>query len=182
MQPTNNGKETLGTRLRNLRLELNLSQDRLAAGRFTKSYISALERDKVRPSLKALIFIAERLGTTPADLLRGTPEQPKTEHLGDPSEFRGFYKLYTYRLSIATEARARLLEAEGALAALEADHPEFLADIPEEFRYAWEWNPNEEGAGTEDQRESGPQRRRAQRFQGASGSDLYSVPEGDPAR
>jgi transcriptional regulator with XRE-family HTH domain len=53
---------TLGERLRQARLERGLSQDALAQPEFTKSYVSAVERGKARPSLKALELMARRLG------------------------------------------------------------------------------------------------------------------------
>jgi tetratricopeptide (TPR) repeat protein len=52
---------TIGSRIKRARLESGFTQEELAAPQFTKGYISALERGKVRPSLKALEYIASRL-------------------------------------------------------------------------------------------------------------------------
>jgi tetratricopeptide (TPR) repeat protein len=51
----------IGVRIKRARKERGLTQDQLATPQFTKGYISALERGAVRPSLKALEFIASRL-------------------------------------------------------------------------------------------------------------------------
>ena len=60
---------TLGGRIRTARRARHLSQDQVAQPEFTRSYVSAVERDKARPSLKALRLMAARLGTTAAELL-----------------------------------------------------------------------------------------------------------------
>ena len=50
-----------------------MSQRELAAGRFTGSYISAIENGNVRPSHNAIVHLAQRLGVTPGSLLDGEP-------------------------------------------------------------------------------------------------------------
>src|SRR5450759_3241870 len=52
---------TLGSRLRDARLSLGMTQDDLAAGQFSKSYVSAVELGKIRPSVNALRTLAGRL-------------------------------------------------------------------------------------------------------------------------
>jgi tetratricopeptide (TPR) repeat protein len=64
-----------GTRLRAARRRAGLSQSALAAGRYTKAYISALENGQSRPSVVALDFIAARLGVSPMDLLGDTADR-----------------------------------------------------------------------------------------------------------
>jgi tetratricopeptide (TPR) repeat protein len=61
--------QSIGTRIRERRHRAGLSQQRLAEGRYTKAYISALETGAAKPSMAALNFIAGRLGTTAAELL-----------------------------------------------------------------------------------------------------------------
>lgn len=51
-----------GARLRKARLAAGFTQQRLAEGRYTKAYVSALENGLSRPSVAALTFFAERLG------------------------------------------------------------------------------------------------------------------------
>jgi tetratricopeptide (TPR) repeat protein len=61
--------QSIGSRIRERRRRAGLSQQRLAEGRYTKAYISALETGAAKPSMAALNFIAGRLGTTAAELL-----------------------------------------------------------------------------------------------------------------
>ena len=60
---------TLGGRIRAARHEKGFSQEALAAPEFTKSYVSAVERGKARPSLKALELMSRRLDVTMSELL-----------------------------------------------------------------------------------------------------------------
>src|SRR5215212_5282682 len=59
----------LGARLRAARHERGMSQENLAQPEFTKSYVSAVERGKARPSLKALELMSRRLGIPMSELL-----------------------------------------------------------------------------------------------------------------
>ena len=59
----------IGVRLRAARLRAGLTQREVAEGRYTKAYVSALENGLIKPSMAALRFLAERLGTTGSDLL-----------------------------------------------------------------------------------------------------------------
>ena len=67
---------TLGGRMRAARHARAMSQDQVAQPQFTKSYVSAVERDKARPSVKALRLMAVRLGTTAAVLLTEPADAP----------------------------------------------------------------------------------------------------------
>jgi len=60
----------VGVRIRAERLKAGLTQARLAEGRYTKAYISALEKGLAKPSLAALSFVAHRLALPPAHFLR----------------------------------------------------------------------------------------------------------------
>src|SRR5262245_58302328 len=59
----------IGARIRSARLAAGMTQQQLAAGRYTKAYISALEQGHAKPSMAALDFIAERLGLPPSTFL-----------------------------------------------------------------------------------------------------------------
>lgn len=59
----------VGMRLREARKRAGLTQQRLAEGRYTKAYVSALEKGHAKPSMAALNFFCERLGMSPADFL-----------------------------------------------------------------------------------------------------------------
>ena len=54
--------QSIGSRIRERRHRAGLSQQRLAEGRYTKAYISALETGAAKPSMAALNFMAGRLG------------------------------------------------------------------------------------------------------------------------
>src|SRR3954468_19881969 len=64
----------LGQRIRAARHERGMSQENLAQPEFTKSYVSAVERGKARPSLKALELMSRRLGIPMPELLTGVPD------------------------------------------------------------------------------------------------------------
>src|SRR5438067_478099 len=69
--------QALGARLRAARQERKMSQEQLAQPEFTKSYVSAVERGKARPSLKALDLMSRRLGLPMTELLATPlPEEP----------------------------------------------------------------------------------------------------------
>jgi transcriptional regulator with XRE-family HTH domain len=52
----------IGERIRAARRQAGLTQQQLAEGRYTKAYISALEKGHAKPSMAALNFISQRLG------------------------------------------------------------------------------------------------------------------------
>jgi len=52
----------IGGRLRSARKLAGLTQQQLAEGRYTKAYISALEKGNAKPSMAALDFLCHRLG------------------------------------------------------------------------------------------------------------------------
>src|SRR3954453_5382121 len=61
----------VGERLRQLRVAAGLTQSDLAEGRFSKEYVSQIERGKTRPTTETLEWLAERLGADPAYLTGG---------------------------------------------------------------------------------------------------------------
>lgn len=63
----------VGSNIREVRTKLSLTQAQLAAPEFSISYISAIERGKIRPSLKALSILARRLDVPLTFLLEGSP-------------------------------------------------------------------------------------------------------------
>jgi tetratricopeptide (TPR) repeat protein len=77
------GSARLGDRVRSLRVGAGLTQTELAAGRFSKEYISQIERGKTRPTEATIAWLAERLGVDPAFLAVGvsTEERTKVETL-----------------------------------------------------------------------------------------------------
>src|ERR1700693_1994303 len=63
----------VGTNIREVRTKLGMTQAQWAAPEFSLSYISAIERGKIRPSLKALSILARRLDVPLTFLLEGSP-------------------------------------------------------------------------------------------------------------
>src|SRR2546423_11282589 len=63
--------ERLGERLRQLRIAAGMTQTELAAGRFSKEYMSQIERGKTRPTGETVRWLAERLGVDPSFLSGG---------------------------------------------------------------------------------------------------------------
>src|SRR5438874_2540226 len=63
----------VGSNIREVRTKLGLTQAQLASPEFSISYISAIERGKIRPSLKALSILAKRLDVPLTFLLEGSP-------------------------------------------------------------------------------------------------------------
>ena len=62
-QPDGSGAPTVGERVRSLRRSAGLSQAELAGGRFSKEYVSQIERGKTRPTDETLEWLADRLAT-----------------------------------------------------------------------------------------------------------------------
>ena len=61
----------LGERVRALRVSAGLTQTQLAGERFSKEYISQIERGKTRPTESTVAWLADRLGVDPALLASG---------------------------------------------------------------------------------------------------------------
>src|SRR5437764_9057342 len=61
----------LGERLRQLRVAAGLTQTDLAGDRFSKEYVSQIERGKTRPTRETIGWLAERLGVDPGFLASG---------------------------------------------------------------------------------------------------------------
>jgi len=59
----------IGGRLFDARKRAGLTQHRLAEGRYTKAYVSALEKGHAKPSMAALNFFSQRLGLPPSHFL-----------------------------------------------------------------------------------------------------------------
>src|SRR3954451_4757811 len=69
--PPQRAQSGLGTRLRQLRVAAGLTQSDLAGDRFSKEYVSQIERGKTRPTPQTLSWIADRLGVDASYLQTG---------------------------------------------------------------------------------------------------------------
>src|SRR5437868_6383176 len=61
----------LGERLRQLRVAAAMTQSDLAGDRFSKEYVSQIERGKTRPTRETIDWLAERLGVDAGFLANG---------------------------------------------------------------------------------------------------------------
>jgi tetratricopeptide (TPR) repeat protein len=69
----------LGDRLRALRIASGMTQGQLAEGRFSKEYISQIERGKTRPTEATIAWLAEKLGVEPSFLVSGVSTEARTK-------------------------------------------------------------------------------------------------------
>src|SRR5881628_3901256 len=61
----------LGERVRQLRVAAGMTQTELAGDRFSKEYVSQIERGKTRPTQETVDWLAARLGVDPSFLASG---------------------------------------------------------------------------------------------------------------
>jgi tetratricopeptide (TPR) repeat protein len=107
----------LGERMRALRIAAGLTQTELAGGRFSKEYISQIERGKTRPTEATISLLADRLGVDPTFLSLGvsTEERTKAEALLARAEALSEAHQYGEAIEIFREARPAV-EGTGASA------------------------------------------------------------------
>lgn len=117
----------IGERIRHERRRLGMTQAALAGTRYTKAYISALEKGLSKPSVAALSYIAERLAV-PLDRLLVADDStwPRLEvdvRLAS-GDWQGAYDGYTGLLETAAESSRGELLRGLAEAAARLDHGE----------------------------------------------------------
>jgi tetratricopeptide (TPR) repeat protein len=97
----------LGDRLRLLRVAAGLTQTELAGDRFSKEYVSQIERGKTRPTVETVEWLAQRLDVDPAFLSSGvsTDERGRVEAVLARAE--ALSKSYRYKESIEAFEEAR---------------------------------------------------------------------------
>src|SRR5262245_50468511 len=71
VQSTPRHQSVLGERVRQLRVAAGLTQTELAGDRFSKEYVSQIERGKTRPTSETIQWLATRLGVDGAFLEHG---------------------------------------------------------------------------------------------------------------
>lgn len=69
----------VGERVRALRVAAGLTQTQLAGARFSKEYVSQIERGKTRPTMETLGWLAEQLGVDAQYLARGVSEDVRNK-------------------------------------------------------------------------------------------------------
>jgi tetratricopeptide (TPR) repeat protein len=97
----------LGDRLRLLRVAAGLTQTELAGDRFSKEYVSQIERGKTRPTTETVEWLAQRLNVDPAFLSSGvsTDERSRVEALLARAE--ALSKGYRYKEAVDAYEEAR---------------------------------------------------------------------------
>jgi tetratricopeptide (TPR) repeat protein len=76
---TSSAGSRLGERVRALRVSVGLTQTQLAGERFSKEYISQIERGKTRPTDSTIAWLAEQLGVDAALLSSGVSTEERTK-------------------------------------------------------------------------------------------------------
>ena len=71
--------DTLGVRIRRLRLERGMSLAQVSGGEFSRAFLHQVETGKAQPSTRVLRVIAGRLGSRVEFLLSGAPTRPELE-------------------------------------------------------------------------------------------------------
>jgi tetratricopeptide (TPR) repeat protein len=109
----------LGDRLRRLRVAAGLTQSELAGKRFSKEYISQIERGKTRPKPETVAWLAERLGVDARFLASGVSVEEHTradalltraEALAEKRDFEAAVDAYDRaRETVAATGSAELL-------------------------------------------------------------------------
>jgi tetratricopeptide (TPR) repeat protein len=100
----------LGERVRMLRVSAGLTQTQLAGDRFSKEYISQIERGKTRPTEATVAWLAERLGVDPALVSSGisTDQRAKVDAVLARAEALSAAHRYEDALEAYEEARAEM--------------------------------------------------------------------------
>src|SRR5215510_10702984 len=68
---TTAARSSMGERVRQLRVAQGLTQTELAGERFSKEYVSQIERGKTRPTQETVEWLAQRLGVDASFLAHG---------------------------------------------------------------------------------------------------------------
>jgi tetratricopeptide (TPR) repeat protein/DNA-binding XRE family transcriptional regulator len=77
--PGRKGTAQLGERVRQLRIAAGLTQSDLAADRFSKEYISQIERGKTRPTTETIDWLSLRLGVDSGFLASGVSADERSK-------------------------------------------------------------------------------------------------------
>jgi tetratricopeptide (TPR) repeat protein len=112
--------DSIGQRLRTFRLARGLTQAQLAAGRFSKEYVSQIERGVSHPNASSLAWLAERLGVDHDALETGTArfDRLEAEQLLNHAEAVLEEKRFEEALALVTRDRSQFSTPQLTLRAL----------------------------------------------------------------
>jgi tetratricopeptide (TPR) repeat protein len=119
---------TLGQRLRQARVARGLTQSELVDNRFSKQYVSQLERDQLRPTPETLNWLAERLGVDATYLDTGVDGRDRERVESAVSRAEAAVQAHDY-----AEAIGLLAEVKGSLPPDSAAHLELRALLAESW-------------------------------------------------
>ena len=91
-RPTSPAGLRLGERLRQLRVAAGLTQSELAGDRFSKEYVSQIERGKTRPTAGTIDWLADRLGVDAGFLASGVATDERTRIEGALTRAEALYE------------------------------------------------------------------------------------------
>lgn len=128
---------TLGQRIKEARLEKQMTQQELVGEFITRNMLSKIENDSATPSVRTLEYLADRLGLSPGEFLSDSI-QADSEGLDaleklleeDPKEFTRRLPEEKRRVR-ESEQRLRLLEAESCLLRGELAQAQELLELDE---------------------------------------------------
>jgi len=109
----------LGERVRALRVSAGLTQTELAGERFSKEYISQIERGKTRPTDSTIAWLAERLGVDAALLSSGVSTEERTKVEAMLARAEALSEAYRNEEAIAAFREARPSVERSSSSALE---------------------------------------------------------------
>jgi tetratricopeptide (TPR) repeat protein len=125
----------LGERLRRLRVAAGLTQGELAGDRFSKEYVSQIERGKTRPTSETIEWLAQQLGVDASFLANGVSTDERGRVEGGLARAEALFRsdtieealeaYETLRASVlatgSAELEARALVGEARVRALDGD-------------------------------------------------------------
>jgi tetratricopeptide (TPR) repeat protein len=120
MSPAPTAGARLGERLRLLRVSAGLTQTQLAGDRFSKEYISQIERGKTRPTEATIAWLAEQLRVEPAFLASGVSTEERAKLEAHLERAEALSEAHSYDEAVEAYREARPSVEETAAPALEA--------------------------------------------------------------
>jgi tetratricopeptide (TPR) repeat protein len=120
MSPAPTAGARLGERLRLLRVSAGLTQTQLAGDRFSKEYISQIERGKTRPTEATIAWLAEQLRVEPAFLASGVSTEERAKLEAQLERAEALTEAHGYDEAVQAYREARPSVEEAAAPALEA--------------------------------------------------------------
>src|SRR3954465_3627444 len=110
----------LGERLRQLRVAAGLTQTELAGERFSKEYVSQIERGKTRPTGETIAWLAGRLEVDPGYLANGVSTDQRGRVEATLTRAEALVEAHRYEEAVAEFEQVRPAVAATGAAELDA--------------------------------------------------------------